>query len=337
MFIKKLLVFGLFVFYLSGAVVCFAQNKNGKSERVDFSAIKSPIIFHGNEKYAYRDPAVVYYEGTFYMYFTLSEMASDGHYYNMTAMSKSTDLVYWTYPKIFTPRDRKLNYSSPGNVIRYDDKWIICLQTYPTPNGETFGNKTSRIWIMRSDDLENWSEPELLRVKGANVPIENMGRMIDPYLIEDADQPGKWWCFYKQNGVSMSWSNDLKTWNYVGSKKAGENVTIVRHKDKYVMFHSPHNGIGVKISDDLEKWGEDVQMLTLGQKDWPWSHRRLTAATVIDLTDNPDVGKYIMFFHGSRVKGLKSKVDAAHQAASMAIVWSDDMRNWQWPGSDNNK
>ena len=32
-------------------------------------------------------------------------------------------------------------------------------------------------------DLENWSKPELLRVKGPDVPREKMGRMIDPYLL----------------------------------------------------------------------------------------------------------------------------------------------------------
>ena len=51
-----------------------------------------------------------------------------------------------------------------------------------------------------SDDLVHWDAPELLRVKGDAVPREEMGRMIDPYLLEDKDEPGKYWCFYKQNG-----------------------------------------------------------------------------------------------------------------------------------------
>ena len=88
----------------------------------------------------------------------------------MTAYSKSRDLVHWTFPEIITARDRNLNYSSPGNIIRYNDEWIICLQTYPTPNRETFGTQDSRIWIMRSKDLKNWSEAELIRVKGKDVP-----------------------------------------------------------------------------------------------------------------------------------------------------------------------
>jgi len=302
------------------------------TEKVDFSGLTSPIVFRGDPKYGFRDPAVVYHGGDFYLYFTLSETAADGGYYNMTAFSISADLVHWTFPQIITPRDRNLNYSSPGNIIRYGDEWILCLQTYPTPNRETFGTKDSRIWIMRSDDLKKWSEPELLRVKGNDVPRHQMGRMIDPYLLEDAQEKGKWWCFYKQNGVSMSYSYDLTSWTYVGRAPAGENVTVIRQGDDYVMFHSPGNGIGVKRSKDPQSWGPDTQLLALGQEDWPWAQGRLTAATVVDVTKEPAVGKYIMFFHGSSREGLKAH--RAHGAASLAVAWSDDLVSWTWPGKD---
>jgi arabinogalactan endo-1,4-beta-galactosidase len=308
----------------------FQEAVDKPKRKIDFSQLTSPIIFRGDQKYGFRDPAVVYHEGVFHLYYTLSETAADGGYYNMTAYSTSSDLVHWTFPEIITPKDRNLNHSSPGNIIRFDGKWIICLQTYPTPNMETFGTGDSRIWIMRSDDLKNWSEPELLRVKGNDVPREDMGRMIDPYLLEDAQEEGKWWCFYKQNGASMSYSYDLKNWTYVGRARAGENVTVIRQGDEYVMFHSPSNGIGVKRSKDPKSWGADTQLLKLGQQQWPWSQGRLTAATVIDLTAEPSVGKYIMFFHGSTKEGLKAH--RAHGQASMAIAWSDDLVKWAWPG-----
>ncbi len=298
-------------------------------QEIDWSAIRSPILFRGDEKFAYRDPAVLYRDRTFHLYFTLSESANDGGYYNMTAYSKSRDLVHWTFPRILTPRDRNLNYSSPGNIVRVNGEWIICLQTYPTPNLERWGNKTARIWIMRSDDLEHWSKPELLAVKGPGVPVEEMGRMIDPYLIEDSDEPGKWWCYYKQNGVSISRSRDLKTWTYAGHRKAGENVTVIEDGNEYVMFHSPRNGIGVKRSKDPGRWGDDLQHLALGQEQWPWSQGRLTAATVADLRNVPSVGKCVMFFHGSTKQGLERQ--GAHGNASLALAWSEDLVNWAWP------
>ncbi len=68
--------------------------------------------------------------------------------------------------------------------------------------------------------------------------------MIDLYLLEDAGQKGKWWCFYEQRGVSMPYSYDLKNWTYTGNAPSGENVTVIRQGDEYVMFHSPKNGIG---------------------------------------------------------------------------------------------
>lgn len=314
----------IFVTYLSIGLVGYGQAK------IDFSKLTSPIIFHGDPKYAYRDPAAVFHNGRFYLYFTLCETASDGGYYNMTAYSVSDDLIHWTFPKIITPRDRNLNYSSPGNIVPFEGQWIICLQTYPTPNREVFGTDDSRIWIKRSRDLETWSEPELLKVKGNDVPQEEMGRMIDPYLLEDTQQKGKWWCFYKQRGVSMSYSYDLKNWTYVGNAPSGENVTVIRQGDEYVMFHSPANGIGVKRSKNPQSWGPDVQLIRLGQKNWPWAQGRLTAATVIDLTCESAVGKYIMFFHGSTDEGLKAH--RAHGEASLAIAWSDDLMNWHWPG-----
>jgi len=303
-------------------------------QEFDFGKLSSPIIFEGNYKFAYRDPAVIYHDGTFHLYFTLVERASDKGMYLFLAKSKSSDLIHWTYPRLLTPRDRNLNYSSPGNIIRFNDEWIICLQTYPTPNNETWGNASSRIWIMRSKDLENWSEPEILMIKGDDVSIPEMGRMIDPYLLEDGNEPGKWWCYYKQNGVSMSYAYDLKGWQFAGSANSGENVTVLFKNGEYILFHSPENGIGIKRSKSPEKWGEDEALITLGQDDWYWAKRRLTAATVIDLTDNPLFGKYIMFFHGSSEEGAKPFYNA-HNNASLGIAWSDDLITWEWPGKTN--
>lgn len=311
--------------------LCICNYSSSVAQKFDFHKIASPIIFEGNYKYAYRDPAVIYIDGIFHLYFTLVERAADSGMYLFLAYSSSPDLVHWTFPKQLTPRDRKLNYSSPGNIIRYDGEWIMCLQTYPTPNNETWGNATSRIWIMRSEDLETWSEPEILMVKGDNVPVAEMGRMIDPFLLEDGNEPGKWWCYYKQNGVSISYSYDLKTWKFYGTANSGENVTVLSKDGEYILFHSPENGIGMKRSKSPVSWGEDEVLITLGQQKWSWAKRRLTAATVLDLTGNKHFGKYVMFFHGSSEEGAKPFYNA-HNNASLGIAWSDDLQNWNWPG-----
>ncbi|NLX99842.1 MAG: family 43 glycosylhydrolase [Rhodopirellula sp.] len=293
---------------------------------IALDAIPSPVIFRGDAVTAYRDPAAVYHNGVFHLFFTLVRTEPDGKVFSYAASSKSRDLVHWTAPRAFTPRDRSLNFSSPGNIVRFDGRWVLCLQTYPRPKGEKYGNENSRLWIMRSDDLEHWSRPEMLRVKG-DVATESMGRMIDPYLLEDKDEPGKWWCFYKQNGVSRSWSRDLEHWTFTGSADAGENVCVIVDRDEYVLFHSPHNGIGMKRSADLNAW-RDCGVTVLGQPDWPWArHGRLTAGCVLDLRRTPAVGKAIMFFHASE----KSEDITFDTHCHLGLAWSDDLQEWQWP------
>ena len=151
-------------------------------------------------------------------------------------------------------------------MIRYGGEWILCLQTYPM-HGDNFGDGTARLFLMRSHDLTHWSEPELIPVKGPDVPEAEMGRMIDPYLLEDKDTPGRWWCFYKQNGASMSYTDDFKTWTYAGRIDCGENVCVLVEDGEYVLFHSPRNGVGIKRSKDMTQW-RDVGHLTFGQAEW---------------------------------------------------------------------
>ncbi|MFA7004396.1 MAG: hypothetical protein WC429_10190, partial [Verrucomicrobiia bacterium] len=161
-----------------------------------------------------------------------------------------------------------------------------------------------------------------------DVPVEKMGRMIDPYLMPDKDDPGKWWCFFKQNGVSMSWSRDLRTWTFAGSAKAGENVCVLVHDGRYLMFHSPHNGIGVKTSADLRNWSDAGPLITLGQKNWPWAQGRITAGYVADLRSVPGIGKYVMVFHGT---GPEPEPVKFLTHGCLGIAWSDDLKTWRWP------
>jgi sucrose-6-phosphate hydrolase SacC (GH32 family) len=298
--------------------------------RLNLAVIPTPILLQGSHRIAYRDPAAIYHEGVFRLYYTLVETEADRQVYMYTAMSQSEDLVHWSEPKLLTPKDRSLNFSSPGNIIRFQDNWFMCLQTYPRPDGEKYGNQDSRIWTMESSDLDHWSEPELLHLKGDHVPVEEMGRMIDPYLINSKDDPGKWFCFYKQNGVSLSYSYDLKHWTYHGNEKAGENVCILSIADQYVMLHSPENGIGIMRSTDLRNWTHDDTLLTLGQREWDWARGRITAGFVLDCRQVSGVDKFLLFFHGSGPEDERTIFDTH---ACIGIAWSDDLEMWHWPKS----
>lgn len=311
--------------------ITFLYEISYAQKRFDLTQIPSPIIIQGNDSTAYRDPAILFHNNKFHLFYTVTKIERDS-IWSYTAQSESEDLIRWTPPHPITPRSQLLNYSSPGNVIRYNNEWILCLQTYPRPNYTKeqmprYGNEMSRIYIMRSNNLTKWSQPEILKVKG-NIPVKEMGRMIDPFLIEDKDIPGKWWCFYKQNGISMSYSYDFKQWTFAGFTEAGENACIIVVNDKYVLFHSPQNGIGMKISSDLKHWNDYGHLITLGQKEWEWAKGRITAGTVLDLTDVDGINKYIMFFHASGP--LTEAEGDFDKNSSIGIAWSDDLVNWDW-------
>jgi hypothetical protein len=297
--------------------------------KINWSAIPAPVFLRGDSYTAHRDPAGHYHNGLFRVFHTRVHHESDGFYYAFTAVTESRNLIDWSEPKILTPKDLRLNYSSPGNIIRYGGKWRLCLQTYPMRNRDRFGDETARIFLMQSDDLVEWRTPELMRVKGPETPIEAMGRMIDPYLIEDKDEPGKWWCFYKQNGASLSYTYDFETWTYVGRMDSGENVCVLVDNDEYVLFHSPRNGVGIKRSKDLKTW-TDHELLTFDQQHWEWAKGRLTAGHVLDLRHEPGIGKFIMFFHGSVSRDIQPR--ETHGNASLALAWSDDLVHWEWAG-----
>jgi len=314
--------------FLAAEKASAAANGLSPEPKLRLQDAPSPLLFRGDGQTAYRDPAAIYHDGWFHLYFTYVTKEADGLAYSRVAWSKSRDLLRWTEVTPFTPLDLNFNYGSPGDVIRFGKHWVLCLQTYPRPNGEKYGNKNARIWTMRSYDLEHWLEPTLLQVKGPDVPIERMGRMIDPYLFQDKDEPGKWWCIYKQKGLSMSWSRDLETWTFAGNFAAAENPCVIVDRGEYVLFDSPAGGIGVKRSRDLHAW-RDVALLTLGQKDWPWAQGRLTAGFVLDLRNVPEVGKAIMFFHGSRYPEEDPR-GGFDNFASIGFAWSDDLEQWSW-------
>ena len=110
------------------------------------NTLESPIIFKGDDTTAYRDPAVLYHNNIFYLFFTLVR-TEDGKIYSYTAESHSVDLKNWSPEKILTPKDQSLNFSSPGNIIKYKNEWILCLQTYPRPDHTA--NQGVSLWDWR--------------------------------------------------------------------------------------------------------------------------------------------------------------------------------------------
>ena len=300
----------------------------------DFEALKrhSPILLRGDEYACCRDPTVYYRDGVFHLFcsYCTTEFRDDGFTrYVQIGMTRSRDLMHFEPIRALTPKDVSLNYSSPGNIVFWQGKYRMCCQTYCCENGERTGNSRSKIWLTSSDDLEHWDEPRLLRVKGDDVPVEEMGRMIDAFLIQNPE--GEWLCFYKQNGVSFSKSKDLEHWTFLGHAESGENVCVIRDGDLYRLWDSPRNGIGEKVSRDLIHWEDTGRLHVFGQREWPWAQGRISAGYVLDLRKDPDFRKALMFFHGT---GPYDEKIIFNQYACISVAWSDDLVHWDYPRGD---
>ena len=279
------------------------------------------IVFKGNDRFAYRDPACVLFGDTYCLFFTVSEK-QDGYLYNRIGMSKSKDLVSWTEPVLITVKDLDLNYCSPGNIIKREDDYIICFTSYPMPfkySVRDHADETARLFTMSTKDFESFTEPVMLLTKG-DTPARDLGRMIDPYMIEKDEE---YFLFYKQNGVSLSKSRDLENWEYIGHTDGGENACVIKHDGKYLLIHSPENGIGFKCSDDLEHW-TDCGHTTLGQDIKAMPQSRLTAGFAME-ADMGSPHKYIMFYHISQNRDPET-----HGDASLCVAFTDDFETYYY-------
>ena len=278
-----------------------------------------PIIFNGDEKLAYRDPACCFYRGEYHLFFTVSEK-DGGYMYNRVAHSVSKDLKSFSPPQLITERNNETNYCSPGNVIKVGEEYYISVTSYPmrVPFIEKdCADATARLFFIKTRDFESFSDPLRIYPKGRDNPDE--GRMIDPFVFKNGEE---YLLFFKQNGVSLSCSRDLKSWEYLGHTDGGENACVIADGDRFLLIHSPDNGIGIKESRDLKSW-QDIGIYTLEQDKWEFASGRLTAAFA--MPSETDCGyKYILFFHGSK----KGSYPETHGAASLAMAFTNDFKSF---------
>ena len=279
-----------------------------------------PVIFKGDEKIAYRDPACYYYNGEYHLFFTFSEK-ENGYMYNRVGHSRSSDLRVFSEPELITVKDYAWNYCSPGNVVKYGDEYLICVTSYPMkmPYSErSSADETARLFFIKTKDFKSFSSPERIYPKGRE--NTNEGRKIDPFVFEKAED--EFLLFFKQNGVSVSKSANLRDWIFIGSADGGENACVIEDNGKYILIHSPENGIGIKESDDLITW-KDIGVHILEQESWEWARGRLTAAFAMRPKTECEY-KYIVFFHGSRADSSPE----THGAASLAFAYTNDFNTY---------
>ena len=143
---------------------------------VDWSLIRNPFLDREPGVSA-RDPALLWHDGVFRCFHTAAERR-EGRYVLFLDVTESQDLAQWFVPRRLTTSE--LGFSSPGNVIRAGDKWLLCVQSYPIPPGEVYGSEASRLWLMASDDLVTWADPQPIAPHGCQAEWAESARQIDP-------------------------------------------------------------------------------------------------------------------------------------------------------------
>jgi hypothetical protein len=248
---------------------------------------------------ARRDPAALEVDGTMHVFHTVVRTtASPPELW--IEVTTSDDLRSWTPPRRVTPPGP--NFSSPGNILRWGDEWVMCLQSYPIRPGEQYGDGSCRLWLSRSTDLALWSDPEEFGIDGPDRSL----RRIDPFLVVDGDRV---LCLHKAVGqIAALQSTDLEVWSPVRGGEPVfpasltpdgctiENPAVVRDGDAWILFFSAvreGRGIGVARSSDLEHWspGRYLDLPPL-----PWAPGGPTAATVVPTPARP--APWTMFLHG---------------------------------------
>ena len=117
----------------------------------------APTFFAGDRRVAYRDPAGHYHDGVFRVFHSRVIRETPDRYDWRVAVTESRNLVDWTEPRVITPHGSADEYASPGNVIRHNRRWLICLQVYSLDHQPS--GRSPRIATMASDDLIHWRDP----------------------------------------------------------------------------------------------------------------------------------------------------------------------------------
>ncbi|HME51069.1 MAG TPA: sialidase family protein [Candidatus Lokiarchaeia archaeon] len=294
---------------------------------IAWESIQNPIFDRDRLNIQERDGALHFHDGVFYLYHCAVEYPHPFQYQFYTDVITSTDLVHWSAPQRLWDSD--MGFSSPGNVFRAgDDKWMLCVQTYPIERFHWWGSDACRLWTSESNDLLHWSFPRVISEEGCKARWTKERRQIDPFILP---RDGKYWCFFKSSGqLGLLVSDDLETWIeaspdrpvFAASETPDhttiENACVVEIDGECMMFFSPcynKRGIGIARSPDLFHWTFDRY---LNFPKFTWAKSGPTAPSVIDARE--ETGKWLMAFHAERRQ--------PHHAA-LALAWSEDLIAWE--------
>lgn len=292
------------------------------------SSLSSPALDRRPQQFL-RDPALYFTGGELLCFHTTVEEPLPGRRSLFIELSKSRNFQHWDTRRL---SDSPLNFSSPGNLMEVNGEYVLCLQSYPIPEGQLWADEHCRLYLMRSRNLTDWSKPEEFVISRPVPQWSASSRKIDPYLVK---HQGLYYCLYKTEGrFGILRSADLRSWEeftdapVFSSGNTPDGVTVENpcliqdDHGGWIMFFSPcrsGRGIGMAKSEYLIYW-KDVRYLDLPVPSW--AANGISAAMVLDLRSSHDCR--LMAFHGE---------DSEHShSAAIGFAQSRDLCRWEITG-----
>ncbi|MDI9584253.1 MAG: hypothetical protein QM473_08555 [Acidobacteriota bacterium] len=292
--------------------------------KLSLAGLKNPVL--AVPGVSVRDPAAIWHEGVCYLYYTRHIGDWGGSAAWDIGLVTTTDFRKFSAERIITPK----GYASPGNVIRFEDRWVLVVQSYPWP---------SEIALMESEDLVNWSAPRHIIPADTGPGWGAEHGPIDGWLFF---HDGLWYCpwvnFLKgtdHRAFGAHASCDLERWENLtpetpfidGSAynhNGGiENCAVVNDGERWHFFVSvgmAPQKLARVVAPVPFLWPAVTPEDELRLPPAPWCSYNQSALFVDDWREI--CGKWAMIFHG---------LDRPDGLATFGLAFSDDLREWEMP------
>lgn len=294
--------------------------------KFDWTGLYNPVF---GWRCSTRDPAAVWHEGKFYLYFTVQFEqqrwgAPEGY---QCFVTMTEDFREFTSPRPVTPT----GYVSPGNILRLQDRWIMSVTRYPRP---------CAVALTESLDLLHWSEPRtVIPTFHGDYWGNNAHGPIDGYPFF---WQGRCWMLYtdfkagtSSQHLGLSVSDDLRTFenltpdrplldsDFYDEHKGIENASLVIDGEKLHLFCSvgmPEQRVAKLTSSDIMHWPKLDDRAEIGGLNQEWSKFIASAQFVADWRDV--TGFWTMLFMGTRHHDPYDRM-------MLGMARSKDLETWE--------
>jgi hypothetical protein len=155
--------------------VSFDIPRDRTAAGLDLERLRNPVWI---SKDNLRDPSVLKTKDGYLLFY--SRFAAEQAGWNTAknwhiAEVFTRDFVTFTNDRDVSPA----GCASPGDVVKWHDRWVLPYQTYP--------GKPTELVYAESTNLNNWTQPKPFLTEALNLPWNGLHRVIDPSFVVDGD------------------------------------------------------------------------------------------------------------------------------------------------------